>query len=67
MKRKMLNNVMTTSEAAAILGIPENTVRVWCVGQKGYPPRFKEGEFAKSGGTWLVTLDGVKRLGKQHR
>lgn len=63
----MLNDVMTTAEAAAMLGVPENTVRVWCTGQKGYPPRFKEGEFTKSGKTWLVTREGVERLGKQKR
>ena len=32
-------------------------------GQKGLPPRFKEGEeFRKSGRTWLITKAGMERL-----
>lgn len=62
----MLNDVMTAAEAAKRWGVPENTIRVSCTGQKGYPPRFQEGEFSKSGNTWLLTRDGMNRLyGKQ--
>lgn len=57
------DEVMTTAEAAERWGISAITVKQACSGQKGLPPRFKEGEeFRKSGRTWLVTKAGMERL-----
>ena len=51
---KIIDEVMTTAEAAERWGISAITVKQACSGQKGLPPRFKEGEeFRKSGRTWL--------------
>lgn len=57
-----LDDVMTASEAAERWGLSSNTVKMCCLGQKGYPPRFKAKEFRKSKGTWLVTRKGMERL-----
>ena len=58
----VIDEVMTTSEAAARWGVSAITVKQACSGQKGFPPRFKEDEFRKSGRTWLVTRAGMERL-----
>lgn len=61
-KMKIIDEVMTTAEAAERWGISAITVKQACSGQKGLPPRFKEGEeFRKSGCTWLVTKAGMER------
>ena len=53
---KIIDEVMTTAEAAERWEISAITVKQACSGQKGLPPRFKEGEeFRKPGRTWLVT------------
>lgn len=57
-----LDFVMTAAEAAERWGKPDITVRQACTGQKGYPPRFKEGEFRQSGKTWLITRAGMTRV-----
>ena len=58
----MINDVMTTTEAAQRWNVTTQTVKLACSGQKGYPPRLKENECNKSGGTWLVTRQGMERL-----
>mgnify|MGYP005902356339 CR=1 FL=1 len=58
----MIDNVMTTAEAAKRWGVSAITVKQACSGQKGLPPRFKKGEFRKSGTIWLVTRKGMERL-----
>ncbi len=58
----MLNNVMTFKEASERWNVPVATLRTLALGQKGYPPKFKEGEIAKSGGHWLVTLEAMERV-----
>jgi len=57
-----IDEVMTTKEAAAAWGMPQNTIQYACTGQKGYPPRFSPAECRKSAGTWLVTRTGMTRL-----
>lgn len=57
-----IDDVMTTTEAAERWGVAIVTIKKACVGQKGLPPRFKEGEFRKSGHAWLVTKAGMERL-----
>lgn len=58
----IIDEVMTTAEAATRWGLSIETVKKACLGQKGYPPRFMEGEFRKSGKAWLVTREGMTRL-----
>lgn len=56
-------DVMTTKEAAEIWGLSQVSVKHLCTGIQGRPPRLIEGvECRKSGGTWLVTKEGMKRL-----
>lgn len=57
-----LEDVLTASEAADIYGLSESTLRRACLGQKGYPPRFQEGEFRKSGRVWLITRQAMERV-----
>ena len=58
----IINEVMTTSEAAERWGLSIETVKKACQGQRGLPPRFQSDEFRKSGRTWLVTRAGMERL-----
>ncbi len=58
----MLEGVMTFTEASERWDIAPRTLRASATGQNGAPPRFKEHEFAKSGGTWLVTEKAMRRL-----
>ncbi len=58
----IIDEIMTTAEAAERWGLSAITVKQACSGQKGLPPRFKEGEFRKSNRTWLVTRAGMERL-----
>ncbi len=60
--KEALQIVMTAAEAAERWGKPDRTVRQACTGQKGYPPRFKEGEFRQSGKVWLITVEGMTRV-----
>ena len=61
-KMNPLYEVMTSAEAAERWGRPDRTIRQACTGQKGYPPRFKEGEFRQSGKVWLITVEGMTRV-----
>ena len=56
-------DVMTTKGAAAIWGRSQVSIKQLCTGLQGRPPRLiVDVECRKSGGTWLVTKDGMKRL-----
>jgi len=57
-----LQDVLTASEAAQIYGLDESTLRRACTGQKGYPPRFNEGEYRKAGRVWLITREAMERV-----
>ena len=57
-----IKDVFTASEAARVWELHSRTVLNACTGQKGLPPRFNESECQKSGGTWLVTRQGMERL-----
>lgn len=59
---RVIDEVMTTSEAAELWGLSIETVKKACQGQRGLPPRFQTDEFRKSGRTWLVTRAGMERL-----
>lgn len=59
---KILDEVFTTKEASERWNIAQYSIKRACTGQKGYPPRFNEDEFKKSGDTWLVTRQGMERL-----
>lgn len=58
----VLNEVMTASEAAERWGIASITVRQACSGYKKAAPRFKENEARRSGSTWLITVEGMRRV-----
>ncbi|UTG84542.1 helix-turn-helix domain-containing protein [Bacillus paranthracis] len=49
--------VYTSSEAAKIWALSENTVTKWC--NRG---KFKEEEARKSNGTWLISYEGMVRV-----
>lgn len=55
--RSPLDEVFTSREAAELWELSENTVTQWCNRKK-----FEDGEFKKSGKTWLVTKQGMIRL-----
>lgn len=59
---KIIEEVMTTAEAAALWNIPVVTVKQACSGQRGYPSRFTAEECRKSGHIWLVTRAGMERV-----
>lgn len=56
------NDVMTTTEAAKRWGISPTTIKLYCLGTKSQPPKFRKEEFRKSGKAWLVTKAGMERL-----
>lgn len=56
----MINNVLTSREAAKLYGLSPNTVTQWC--NRG---RFTNKEAKKSEKTWLVTKSGMERLTKK--
>ncbi|WP_311515956.1 helix-turn-helix domain-containing protein [uncultured Megasphaera sp.] len=58
----IIDEVLTTTEAARRWKVSQVTVKQACSGQKGYPPRFTTTECRKSGSTWLVTRQGMIRL-----
>lgn len=57
-KMNPLYEVLTSAEAAERWGRPDRTIRR----QKGYPSRFKEGEFRQSGKVWLIIVEGMTRV-----
>lgn len=60
--KEALGIVMTASEAAERWGKSDITIRHACTGYVKAPPRFKEGEFRRSGKVWLITVDGMTRV-----
>jgi len=60
--KEALGIVMTASEAAERWGKSDITIRHACTGYVKAPPRFKEGEFRRSGKIWLITVDGMTRV-----
>lgn len=60
-----LDDVMTTLEAGERWGVTPNSLKQNCQGR--VKNGFKEGEYRKSGRTWLVTRQGMERLyGPEH-
>lgn len=57
-----IDKVMTPIEAAERWNMSRYTIAQACSGYKKAPPRFKEGEFRKSGNAWLITYKGMVRL-----
>ena len=57
-----IKDVFTASAAARAWELHPRTVLSACTGQKGIPPRLNDNECQKSGGTWLVTRQGMERL-----
>ena len=58
-----LLEVMTTKEAAELWEKSQVAVKHLGTGIQGRPPRLQEGsECRKSGGTWLVTRQGMERI-----
>ncbi len=55
-----LDDVMTTLEAGARWDVTPNALKQNCQGR--VKNGFREGEFRKSGRTWLVTRAGMERL-----
>ena len=54
MRKKCIEEVMTASEAQKLWGLKsESTVRTY---------KLKEGEYRKSGETWLVTREAMYRV-----
>jgi hypothetical protein len=52
-----LDDVMTAAEVDKLWGKSANMTRCYCL--RGY---FNESEARKSGGTWLVTKKGARRV-----
>jgi hypothetical protein len=59
---KVIDEVMTTTEAAERWKVSVVAIKKACSGQRGYPPRFTSEECRKSGHIWLVTRTGMERV-----
>ena len=59
---RVLDEVMTATEAAERWHKADITIRQACTGYKNSPPRFHEGEFRRSGKVWLITVEGMTRV-----
>ena len=57
-----LNEIYTTTEAATLWGLANQTIKQSCSGQRGLPPRFTLDECRKSGKVWLITRQGMERV-----
>lgn len=53
----MIEKILTFSEATQKWGLGKSTLR-----ESARNDRFNEGEIRKSGNTWLVTEEAMKRL-----
>ena len=53
----VISEVMTAREAELVWNLSKGTVRVYCNLGK-----FEDHEARKSGGTWLVTIEGMTRV-----
>jgi len=58
----VLDKVMTATEAAQLWNLAPITVRQACTGYAKAPARFTATEARKSGNTWLISVDGMKRV-----
>lgn len=58
----MLNDVMTIKEAAELWNIQVDTLRQKCIGRVKGDLAFKDGEYNKSAGTWLIRYSAMVRL-----
>lgn len=63
-EKAMLEEIITTREAVELYGVTPGTVRRWCLGQKGLPPRLPEGSYRKSGAAWLMLKKYTDQLVK---
>lgn len=62
-KKLYFEDVMTTKEVAERWGRSPVSIKQLCTGAQGRPPRLIVGEECrKSGGTWLITKQGIERL-----
>ncbi len=59
---KLIEEVMTATEAAEKWHLAGRTIQQACTGQKGFPPRFTPDEARKTGRIWLVTREGMERV-----
>ena len=64
-ENETLNEVITTREAVELYGVTPGTVRRWCLGQKGLPPRLPAGSYRKSGATWLMLKKYTDQIAKE--
>lgn len=55
-------DVLSTTEAAKLWEISPTTVKLYCLGTKDRPPKFKKNECRKSGNVWLVTRAAMIRV-----
>ena len=62
-----LDEILTLGEASEKYGIPVDTLKKACTGQRGTPPRFTSEESRKSGKFWLVTKAGMNRLYRKEK
>jgi len=60
--QNVLNQVLTATEAAQIWNLAPITVRQACTGYAKAPAKFTATEARKSGKTWLISVDGMKRV-----
>ena len=58
----VLNEVLTASEAAQLWNLAPITVRQACTGYAKAAARFTATEARKSGKTWLISVEGMKRV-----
>lgn len=58
----LLDKVMTATEAAQLWNLAPITIRQACTGYSKAPAKFTSTEARKSGKTWLISVDGMKRV-----
>ena len=58
----VLDKVLTATEAAKLWNIAPITVRQACTGYSKAPARFTSSEARKSENTWLISVEGMKRV-----
>ena len=58
----VLDKVLTATEAAKLWNMAPITIRQACTGYSKAPAKFKSSEARKSGNTWLISVDGMKRV-----
>ncbi len=58
----VLDKVLTATEAAQLWKLAPITVRQACTGYSKSPAKFTSTEARKSGNTWLISVEGMKRV-----